>query len=237
MRQETRDASDSAVTAPERRAATPRGELARIRESQERQSAEAKQQIIEAMLTASGKLGYRNVAVRHVLEGYGGYRVQFYHHFAGKAECYAAAYEVEIERLCARLLDAAVAEGSWRPGLRAALAELGRFACERPDFARGLLVEVHVAGGPARAKREEVFERLSRAIDSARRETLESRHSPPPITAAFMVSAIEESVARALIEGEPERFAAATPELAHLVVMHFFGEEAAEEEPAASPAA
>ena len=93
-------------------------------------------------------------------------------------------------------------------------------------------MEVHLARGPAQHKRVEVIERLSRAIDCARRETA-SRHSPPPITAAFMVSAIEESAAMALASGAPERFAAAVPELAHLVTAAYFGEKAAREELAA----
>jgi hypothetical protein len=84
------------------------------------------------------------------------------------------------------------------------------------------------------AKREEVFERLTRAIDSARRET-ESRHSPPPITAAFMLSAIEESVVMALVKDEPGRFAETVPELTFLAAAAYFGEEAAREELALPP--
>ena len=208
-----------------RRAGTPRGELARLRETKAHEDSELRGRIMEAMLGACGELGYRKVAVRDVLERYGGYRVQFYRLFAGKQDCYAAAYEAEAGRLGAALLGAAAAEPGWREGLRAALGELASYACERPLVARGLLVEVHVAGGPALVRREEMFERLTRAIDSARRET-GSRHSPPPLTAPFMVSAIEAAVCEALEKGEPQRFAAAVPELAQMVVVQYFGEEA-----------
>ena len=210
-------------------ARTPRSELARLRESQERDDSEFRARITGPMLEACGELGYRRVTIRDLLERSGGYRAQFYRNFANKAECYAAAYEVEIERLCAALLRAAAAEQSWRCGLRAALRELARNACERPLQARGLLIEVHVAGGPALVKRKEMLERLTRAIDSARRET-GPRHSSPPMTALFMVSAIEASVCTALERGEPQSFAAAVPELAHLVVGAYFDEEAAGEE-------
>jgi AcrR family transcriptional regulator len=207
--------------------ATPRAALARLRGIQTAREAEAGRKIEEAMLIACGRGGYRNVTVAEVLELYGGYRSQFYRHFASKADCYAAAYESAIKQLCAALLDAAAAEPSWRAGLRAALRELSRFASGQPDLARGLLVEVHVAGGPALGKRGEALERLTRAVDSARRE---SHHSPPPITAAFMVSAIEAAVCQALVRGEPRRFRAAVPELVHLVVAAYFDEEAAREE-------
>lgn len=220
--------SEGASADATRAAGTPRHELARLRERAAERSSGLREEIMAAMLEACGELGYRKVSVRAVLERYGGHRVQFYSEFASKAECYEAAYAAEAERLCAALLGAAAAAPDWRAGLRAALGELGRYAGERPAAARGILVEVHVAGGPALAKREELSERLTRAIDSARRET-GSRHSPPPMTAAFMVRAIEAAVCAALEAGEPQRFTAAVPELAGMVAAAYFGEEAAGE--------
>jgi AcrR family transcriptional regulator len=188
--------------------------------------AQVREQILEAMLEASGELGYRVVAVRDVYERYGGYRAEFYRHFTNKAECYAVAYEAEMERLWRRLERACEATDEWRDGLRAALGELADFVSERPHLAAGLLVAAHVAGGPAGAKRAEIFERLTRAVDGARRETSASRHSPPPITASFIVSAIEVSVVNALASGAPEDFTDAVPSLIWLAVYFYFGEEA-----------
>src|SRR5258708_1165598 len=120
--------------------------------------------------------------------------------------------------------------GRWRGGVGAGVGGLSCFVEAEPVLARGLLVEVHVAGGAALEKRGEVFERLSSAMDGARRETSGSRHSPPPIAAAFMVGAIEEAVCAELVTGTPERFTAAVPQLAQMVVNAFFGAEAAREE-------
>lgn len=213
-------------TGGEPKIATPRLALARLQGAQTEREARARRKIEEAVLVACGRNGYRNVTVAEVLGLYGGYRSEFYRHFASKADCFATAYENGIERLCMALLDAAGAEPSWREGLGSALRELVRFAREQPDLARGLLVEVHVAGNPALAKREEVFERLTRAVDNARLET-GSRHSPPPMTAAFMISAIEVAVCEALERGEPQSFEATMAEMAHLVVTAYFDEAAA----------
>jgi AcrR family transcriptional regulator len=226
MQPEITDANNGAAAEPKQAAGTPRQELARMRAPAGRRSPEVREQIMAALLEACGELGYHKVPVRAILERYGGHRVQFYSEFANKAECYEAAYGAEAERLVAALLGAAAVEPDWRAGLAAALRELARYAAERPLVARGILIEVHVAGGPALAKRKELFERLTRAIDSARRET-GSRHSPPPMTALFMVSAIEAAVCAALEAGELERFAAATGELAGMVAAAYFGEERA----------
>ncbi len=215
----------------EDRIRTPRRELARIREARAGEVTHLRERIMQAALEVCGERGYRDATVQDVLDRYGGHRQQFYAHFANKAECYAAAYEFEVERLYARLQARSTAEPSWQRSLVAVLYGLADFLCVRPTFARGLLVEVHVAGGPALLKRLEVFERLTRAVDGARHET-ESRHSPPPVTATFMVGAIEAAVTSALSRGEPGDFAAAVPELAQMVLAAYFGDEIASEETA-----
>lgn len=200
-----------------------RARLSQIREEQAGEDTALRARIMEAMLCSCGDLGYRNTSVQAVIDRYGGHRVQFYSLFASKAECYAAAYEAHARSLCEELLGAAAAAGgNWRDGLAAALAELARFAAERPALARGLLVQVHVAGEPALRKRGEVIERLARAIDSARRET-GSRHSPPPETAMFMVGAIESAVVSALTKGTEASLASeAMPELVRIVSGAYF---------------
>jgi AcrR family transcriptional regulator len=218
------------------RSGTPRGELARIRDSRDQEAEKTRRQILEAMLAVCGEKGYRRVAVQDVIDRYGGNRVQFYRHFSSKSDCYAAAYEDQIERLRERVFAVSRAEPAWRLGVRAGLGELASFAEANPPLARGLVVEVHVAGGVALHKRAEVCDRFGRAIDVARRDPAPS-HSPPPITARFMVGAIESSLNDALAAGTPQAFSAAVPELTHMVVSTYLGEDAAGEELAAATAA
>jgi AcrR family transcriptional regulator len=199
-----------------------------------------RERIMAAMLEVSGELGYRRATVRRVLERSSGHQSQFYGQFSNKADCFAAAYETEAENLYSTLLDAANNQSSWREGLRAGLEELFGFVTERPLIARATLREVYTAGGPALAKHEEILERLSRAIDGACRETSESRHALPPLAASFMVGAIEGFVRAQIAAHRPERLWAAMPELMHLLVAPYLGDEAAREElrrPATSRAA
>ena len=224
------------VMETERGEGTPRGELARIRRGREKRDDAVAERIAVAMLEACGEKGFRAVAVQDVIDRYGGNRVQFYRHFASKADCYAAAYGAEIVKLCARLLGAARAAPELAPGPAGGPVELSRFLAERPLLARGLLVEVHVAGEPALGRRAEVAERLVAAIDGARGEKKCSLTEPPPLTARFMLGAIEAAATSALARGEAAGFAASVPDLAHMVVAAYFGEDAAAEELAAGSA-
>ena len=96
------------------------------------------------------------------------------------------------------LVDVADRAPDCRAGLRAALAELFRFAAERPQVARAIFCEVYVVGGIALSKHEELLERLSDAIDEGLRRAVGRCimfHSP--IAASFIVGGIEGFCARA----------------------------------------
>jgi AcrR family transcriptional regulator len=218
-------AEEGAASDP--RIATPAEALQRLRDG-ERDAGERQARRLErAAIEVAGEVGYRRLTVQRILERAGGSRSGFYKRFADKHDCYAGGYEARVEELAGELLEAGREDGGWAAGLERALEHLARFLVVEPLYANGLLAQVHVAGGPALAKRKEVLERLSRAVDSARRET-SSRHSPPPIAAGFIVSAIEEGAIGAILRGAPQEFAATVPDLLFLAISIYFGREAGE---------
>jgi len=179
-----------------------------------------------AALEASGELGYRGLTVQAMLDRTGASRTSYYREFANKSDCYSQGYAHFADALAKDLLDRASKAGDWIAGLRGALWYVADLAASEPALARGLIEEVHVAGGAALEKRKDVFERLSRAIDSARREN-ESRHSPPPIAADFILSAMEAAVVKSFSLGDPKAFAAVIPDLVYIAVAMYFGDAAA----------
>ncbi len=194
------------------------------------------ERILEAMLLTSGELGYEQVAVRHVIERAQTSRATFYKHFVDREDCFAQAYGDAGEWLYQRLIGAGRRQPSWREGLRAALAELLEFCANQPAIAKAIFVEVHAAGERSLAQRRDLMERLSRALDSARRE-IPTRQAPPPITSDFIVGAIDTLLAAKLLDGDAERAPEMLPGLLHFVVMQYLGESAAWEEMAAAPLA
>jgi AcrR family transcriptional regulator len=209
------------------RIAKPGRALKRLQAGEREAAEQVRRNFGHAAVVVSGEVGYRKLTVALITRRAGAGRTAFYRHFADKHEAYRSGYEAGIEALAGRLLEAGRDAPSWAEGLRVALEQLAGFTVGEPDNAGGLLAQVHVAGGAALDKRKEVSERLSRAIDGARRETHPSRHSPPPIAAEFIVSAIEQSVISAITRGVPEEFAEAVPDLVDLAVSTYFGPEAA----------
>jgi AcrR family transcriptional regulator len=188
-----------------------------------------RESMLDAVLAVSGELGYREATAEQIAQR-SGYSVgQFQALFTNREECFAVAYEEQSEILLARMLRAVAAVPRNRDGVREALVELTRFVTREPTLARALLAEVFVAGGAALTRHEQNLRRLSDAVAGTRRES-SSPHDPPPITASFIVGAIEEVVRRRLVEKRPELLWQDLPELASLAVGPYLGDEAAEEE-------
>ena len=187
------------------------------------------EQILDAVLLAVGEQGFGDTCIRDVLARAGVSRARFHKTFESMDDCFALAYEIEAERLCGAILAAGRRGIGWREGFGAALAELLDFVAAEPLRARALMLEARAARGRAWAKNEEVVERLTRAVDSARRET-GSRHRAPLLTGKLMVGAIESSVLRLIIAGEEARAPSLLADLAHFVVRNYFGEEVDDEE-------
>ena len=192
-----------------------------------------RERLLEAVLVVSGELGYERVAVKHVIERARASRATFYKYFDDLEDCFALAYADAGEWLYRRLIGAARRQPTWREGLRASLAELLELCARQPAIAKAIFVEVHAAGERALARRRDLMERLSRALDSSRRE-VPTRQAPPPVTSTFMVGAIDTLVCAKLMDGDAASAPEMLPGLLYFVVMQYFGEDAAWEEMASA---
>jgi AcrR family transcriptional regulator len=171
---------------------------------------------MEAMLLCAGEVGYRHVSVEQVCRRYGGYRAHFYRYFRNKDDCFLAAYEWKANELADRAISLLEGEGPVGRRVDRALQSIADFATEERILARAIFVEVHMVGREGALKRQTVIERLSRALDVACRGTAQ-QPSPPPLTAEFLVSAVDQAVSNAILAGRPADFREAVPELALLI--------------------
>jgi AcrR family transcriptional regulator len=181
---------------------------------------------LEAMLLSVGARGYEKASVREVLERSGISRERFQRRFGGKEACFAQAYEVAADRICAEVLEAGREAESWRAGFRAALARLLRTVAEQPLMAKALLIEVRAARGQAWSKHQQMIERFAAAVDSARREA-GCQQTATALTAQFIVGAIEEAICSEIGAGRTAAVERLLPDLAHLAVLNYFGEDEA----------
>jgi AcrR family transcriptional regulator len=178
------------------------------------------------MLEVVGELGYLYTSVEDVIERGACSRSAFYRHFGNKEECFETAYREEAERLVSAMLATCESGSDWTRGLIAALRTGLDFAAEHPARTQALLSVGHISEGAVAAVRQQLFERLSHALDRARRLP-GSRHSAPPLTATLMIGAVENLVRGLLVGGEAARAPTLIADLTYLIVQSYFGDEEA----------
>jgi AcrR family transcriptional regulator len=181
---------------------------------------------LEAMLLSVGARGYEKASVQEVLERSGISRERFQRRFGSKEACFAQAYEMAADRICAEVLEEGRGATSWRAGFRAALSRLLRTVAEQPLMAKAMLIEVRAARGQAWAKHQQMIERFAGAIDSARGEA-DARPTTTALTAQFVVGAVEEAICTEIGAGRTATVERLLPDLAHLAVLNYFGEDQA----------
>ena len=183
----------------------------------------ADRDVHEAILLTVGELGYAKATVREIVARARISEDRFQRHFGGKERCFAAAYAEAADRLGEELLESCEEASGWRAGFEAALAALLRTVAEQPLLARSLLVEVKTARGEAWAKHQEIVERLTAALDAAR-EQPGARPNASPMTAGFVVGAIEESLCIEIAAGRAEGTEMLLGDLTRLAFLQLFGE-------------
>jgi AcrR family transcriptional regulator len=180
--------------------------------------------VLEAMLLTAGEKGYAKATVREVAERAGITEDRFHRRFGSKEACFARAYEQSAERLAGEMTEACREAAAWREGFSAALAVLLRTVAEQPLTAKALLLEVRAARGDAWAKHQEIVERLTAALETARKEP-GGRPGASPMTAGFVAGAIEESLSIEVAAGRAADVERLLPDLTHLAFLQLFGEE------------
>ena len=178
----------------------------------------------EATLLAVGELGYAAATVREICARAEITEDRFQRRYGGKERCFAAAYAEASDRLRDALLDACEEAASWRAGFEAALAVLLSLVAEQPPLARSLLIEVKAARGEAWARHQQTVERLTAALETAR-EQPGARPNASPMTAGFVVGAIEESLSIEIAAGRAERAGRLHADLTRIAFLQLFGEE------------
>jgi AcrR family transcriptional regulator len=182
--------------------------------------------LLDAVLVLSGADGYRQLSAEGVSAAAAVTPDRFKEFFLDVEDCYATAYEEWADAFWRRLLEACQTEEHWPARVRASVARLVDYAQEEPNVARGAITQAPLAGPRVQAIRRSLLERLTHAIDHARRETDLSRHSPPPATAAFIVGGLVWSV-ECTLRNSVGMLEERAGDLVFFAVMPYFGESVA----------
>jgi AcrR family transcriptional regulator len=145
--------------------------------------------LLNAAFAVVSERGYEGMTVRNVSGRAGASSKTFYDLFSDREDCFLAAFDHAIDELAAVVLPAFAAESAWASRIRGGLAALLESLDE--DLALSLLVFVEaLAAGPrVLARRTQVSEALTLAVDEGR-AGMKARRELPALTAEGVVGAV-----------------------------------------------
>jgi AcrR family transcriptional regulator len=185
--------------------------------------------IVAATFEVSAQLGSANVTVAHVVERSGVSRRTFYELFADRQECLLAAFEQAVAYASARVLPAYESAKGWREQIRAGLAALLSFIDDEPVIGRLLIVDSFGSGPATDARRGEIVEVLTRAVDKARAE-VKASIKPAPLTAEGIVGGVLTVIHSRITENGKAVLSELTGPLMSMIVLPYLGPAAARKE-------
>lgn len=199
-----------------------------VRVERERIGEIQRARILAAMTQVACERGAAGATVASIVARAGVSRRTFYEEFADCETCFLAALDQAVEYARARVQPIYEAPErtrkaqSWRERIRASLTELLRLFDEQSRMARLLVVESLGAGPRALARRTEVLDVLTAAVDRGRREGAGS----PELTvlnAEGVVGAVLSLIHRRLCERGEQPLSGLLNPLMSIVVLPYLG--------------
>ncbi len=194
--------------------------------SREQVAHNQRERLIAGLAAAVAERGYRAVTITDITKQARVSRRVFYENFAGKEECFLAAFEVVVGYV-RELAGDAVAEGDEWPqrAISAARAVLAFFAAE-PDLARLCLVESQAAGPAVSSRFHEAVHEVVPYLEQGRGLRSGERELPPT-TEESTIGALVMLASRKVAVGESERLGDLLPEFAEFILSPYLGAEEA----------
>lgn len=182
--------------------------------------------MLAAMTATAAERGYHETSVADVIAEAGVSRKTFYEQFAGKDDCFAAAYGEQIEQVLAIAMSAFEGEGSWVDRLRAALTALCAVLAANPATARVCFVEPLEAGPVTAERRRQALQGLLPLFRDAPGDALEALSFADSLSIGRLGDLSE--VLRAEIAADATAsLPRLVPELTYMLVLPFLGPEQA----------
>jgi AcrR family transcriptional regulator len=183
-----------------------------------------RERLLNGVVEAVAEHGYEATTIGRIVAAAKISRRTFYEYFAGKEECFLAAYEMVDAHVRDSMLTAPGAAEPWPDRIRARLAALLDVLSRDPAVARFYLVEPLAAGGDVAARYRDAMQLLA--------ETLRPEPEPPghdiEVRDQALIGGVATLIVRRLNAGAADRLPDLLPDLTELVLAPYLGREEAQ---------
>jgi AcrR family transcriptional regulator len=195
--------------------------------SREQVAHNQRERLIAGLASAVAEHGYNAVTIAHITKEAKVSRRVFYENFAGKEECFLAAFDVVVAHIGELVVEAVEAAPDWPHQAIAAARETLAFLAAEPDLARLCLVESQSAG-PAVAQRfHDAVREMVPPLQRGREERAADRELPAS-TEESTIGALVSLAARKAAAGEAGRLEDLLPDFTEFILSPYLGPAEAE---------
>jgi AcrR family transcriptional regulator len=166
--------------------------------------------------------GYARLSVGRIVERSRVSRNTFYGIFKSSGDCFGAAFDRLVDQGRTLVQEAYEREGSWRDGVRAALAELLSLMDEEPGPAKVCVVDALAGDDGVLESRARVLGELASAIDGGR-ELIPEGRVVPNFIAQSIVAGVFGLIHAHIVDGRDEGLGALLGPLMYMIVLPYFG--------------
>lgn len=158
--------------------------------------------------------------------------------FESAEDCILAAFSEGLDRLSARVVDAACDKEAWLERIEAGLLALLEFLDAEPHWAHLLILEQPLEGTAAFRCAERLHEALADVFELARQELIVGAELAPPagLLAELLSCAVYSVIRRCILAGTGEALASLAPSLMTHIIEPYLARGAEKADSATSPA-
>jgi AcrR family transcriptional regulator len=194
--------------------------------SREQVAHNQRERLIAGLAAAVTERGYVAVTITDITKEARVSRRVFYENFAGKEECFLAAFEIVADHLGELAREGAAGTEDWPHRAIAAARAVLSFLAAEPDLARLCLVESQAAGPAVAARFHEAVHAAIPYLEQGRVERPAARELPPT-TEESTVGALVMLASRKVAAGEATQLGDLLPDFTQFILAPYLGAEAA----------
>jgi AcrR family transcriptional regulator len=177
------------------------------------------------MVQVVGRRGYRATSVADVLQEAAASPATFDRYFAGKHDCFLAAYDMVVEQVLDEVATRCEGHRSWLERVRLGLAAIVNLFALDPALARTAIVEVAGAGADARRRYSNAVGTLTEYLDDGR-ELADGRDLPENV-GPMAAGAVSGLIFDELLAGRADRLPELLPDLLFAMLTPYVGPKVA----------
>lgn len=185
-----------------------------------------RERLIAGLTAALYEVGYQKTTVSLIGQRASVSKSDFYKHFESKDDCFFAAYDVAIERICERIGSACARHepAEWGPRVRDGIVALVRLLESDPPLAKLALVEGLRAG-------RGVYDRYQAAVEGFVPQLQQGAPESPgggPVPAATgeaVVGGLASLLGRRVLAGEADQLGVLLPDMLRFALTPYLGAE------------